>query len=227
MSVTLHSMDEIVQAKYLKAPTKYVSCLRGEYPVYNNNKYDSKPHNIFFSLFKSHCLRRGPKKAIFRIILNVMLLARNIGSANCLYVPEFVEITSIDVQCLCFPDGKWHRPDVLDSSYLFYIACLNYSSVWLNFYNHLLICFDRLCGQSSWLQIQSSRVRFPALPDFLISSGSETGSNMAPSICRVGTNFIDRKRSLSQHSSLCNRPWKPMGLWDVKDPTLSTQSAHS
>jgi hypothetical protein len=31
-------------------------------------------------------------------------------------------------------------------------------------------------GQSSWLQIQRSRVRFPALPAFLRSSGSGTGS---------------------------------------------------
>jgi hypothetical protein len=31
-------------------------------------------------------------------------------------------------------------------------------------------------GQSSWLQIQRSRVRFPAPPDFLRSSGSGTGS---------------------------------------------------
>jgi hypothetical protein len=31
-------------------------------------------------------------------------------------------------------------------------------------------------GQSSWLQIKSSRVRFPALPDFLRRSGSGTGS---------------------------------------------------
>ena len=30
--------------------------------------------------------------------------------------------------------------------------------------------------QSFWLQIQRSRVRFPALPDFLSSSGSGTGS---------------------------------------------------
>jgi hypothetical protein len=30
-------------------------------------------------------------------------------------------------------------------------------------------------GQSSWLQIQRSRIRFPALPDFQ-SSGSRTGS---------------------------------------------------
>jgi hypothetical protein len=31
-------------------------------------------------------------------------------------------------------------------------------------------------GQSSWLQIQKSQVRFPAPPDFLRSSGSWTGS---------------------------------------------------
>jgi hypothetical protein len=31
-------------------------------------------------------------------------------------------------------------------------------------------------GQSSWLQIQGSRFRFPALPDFLRNSGSGTGS---------------------------------------------------
>jgi hypothetical protein len=31
-------------------------------------------------------------------------------------------------------------------------------------------------GQISWLQIQRSRVRFPAVPDFLRSSGSGTGS---------------------------------------------------
>jgi hypothetical protein len=31
-------------------------------------------------------------------------------------------------------------------------------------------------GQSFWLQIQRSRVRFSALPDFLRSSGSGTGS---------------------------------------------------
>jgi hypothetical protein len=30
--------------------------------------------------------------------------------------------------------------------------------------------------QNSWIQIQRSRVRFPALPDFLRSSGSGTGS---------------------------------------------------
>jgi hypothetical protein len=32
------------------------------------------------------------------------------------------------------------------------------------------------CGQNSWLRIHRSRVRFPALPDFLTSSGSGMGS---------------------------------------------------
>jgi hypothetical protein len=31
-------------------------------------------------------------------------------------------------------------------------------------------------GHSSWVQVQRSRVRFPALPDFVSSSGSGTGS---------------------------------------------------
>jgi hypothetical protein len=35
-------------------------------------------------------------------------------------------------------------------------------------------------GQSSWLQTQKSRVRFPALPDFLSGSGSGTGSTQPP-----------------------------------------------
>jgi hypothetical protein len=35
------------------------------------------------------------------------------------------------------------------------------------------------CGENSWLQIQRSRVRFPALPDFLRSSGSGTGSTQS------------------------------------------------
>jgi hypothetical protein len=34
----------------------------------------------------------------------------------------------------------------------------------------------RSSGQSFWLQIQGSWVRFPALPDFLRSNGSGTGS---------------------------------------------------
>ena len=43
-------------------------------------------------------------------------------------------------------------------------------------YMLLLACCRCSSGQSLWLQIQRSRVRFPARPDFLSSSGSGTGS---------------------------------------------------
>jgi hypothetical protein len=48
-------------------------------------------------------------------------------------------------------------------------------------------------GQSSWPQIQRSRVRFPALPDFLRNSGSGTGSTQ-PREDNWGT--ISRKQRL-------------------------------
>ena len=40
-------------------------------------------------------------------------------------------------------------------------------------------------GQSFWLQIQRSRVRSPARPDFLSSSGSGTGSTQPREPCEV------------------------------------------
>ena len=51
-----------------------------------------------------------------------------------------------------------------------YITCKFYNVI----YNYLPPLWSS--GQSFWLQIQRSRVRFPALPDFLSSSGSGTGS---------------------------------------------------
>ena len=43
-----------------------------------------------------------------------------------------------------------------------------------DFSNTILGCLWS-SGQSFWLQIQRSRVRFPALPDFLSSKGLERG----------------------------------------------------
>ena len=51
-------------------------------------------------------------------------------------------------------------------------------------------------GQSFWLQIQRSRVRSPALPDFLSSSGSGTGSTQ-PHKVKL-TSYLNKKSSGSR-----------------------------
>ena len=55
---------------------------------------------------------------------------------------------------------------------------VRYITLFLKIFFVVLECWPPLwsSGQSYWLQIQRSRVRFPALPDFLSSSGSGTGS---------------------------------------------------
>jgi hypothetical protein len=62
---------------------------------------------------------------------------------------------------------------------------------------------ERLCGQ-----IQRSRVRLPALPDVLRSSGFGTESTqpreLHPLSEKVGTNFADKRRSLCWYSLLAH-----------------------
>ena len=52
-------------------------------------------------------------------------------------------------------------------------------------------------GQSFWLQIRRSRVRSPALPDFLSSSGSGTGSTQ-PREVNWGATWLNEKSSGSR-----------------------------
>ena len=51
-------------------------------------------------------------------------------------------------------------------------------------------------GQSFWLQIQRSRVRSPALPDFLSSSGSVTGSTQPREVTL--RSYLNKKSSGSR-----------------------------
>ena len=74
-------------------------------------------------------------------------------------------------------------------SQFFFISCARQPSVYCEYiyiyiYIHIpgvprikvsTLGFLWSSGQSFWLQIQRSRVRFPALPDFLSGSGSGTG----------------------------------------------------
>ena len=64
-------------------------------------------------------------------------------------------------------------------------------------------------GQSFWLQIQRSRVRFPALPDFLSSSGSRTGSTQ-PREVNWGATWIKSSGSGPENGDY--RPWGSVAL---------------
>jgi hypothetical protein len=64
-------------------------------------------------------------------------------------------------------------------------------------------------SQSLWLQIQRSQVRFPALPDFLRSSGSGTGSTQPR---EYNWSAAWRKSSGSGLENRDLRPWDSVAL---------------
>jgi hypothetical protein len=65
------------------------------------------------------------------------------------------------------------------------------------------------CSQSSWLQIHRARVRFPALPDFLWSRGSETGPL---SLVKIIEELLEWKSSGSWSRKPRLRPWGSVAL---------------
>jgi hypothetical protein len=87
------------------------------------------------------------------------------------YGIPFAQNWSLDIptftQCL----GRWCCSSFLQKQTVHvYWRVFKFSSVWPIFLPHIyfqshIVNTDRLCGQSSWLQIQRSRVRFLALPD--------------------------------------------------------------
>ena len=74
-------------------------------------------------------------------------------------------------------------------------------------------------GQSFWLQIQRSRVRFQALPDFLSISGSETGSTQ-PRELNWGATWIKKVAAPVQKTEINGRgdllPWPREPLYPQK-----------
>ena len=77
----------------------------------------------------------------------------------CVALSTGIALVSLDLSSMQFPIVGFHRSR-LDLGLL---CRLGGPPLWSS-------------GQSFWLQIQRSRVRFPALPDFLSSSWSGTGS---------------------------------------------------
>ena len=65
-------------------------------------------------------------------------------------------------------------------------------------------------GQSFWLQIQRSQVRSPALPDFLSSSGSGTGSTK-PREVKLRS-YLNKKVAAPGSENRDERPWGPVAL---------------
>ena len=80
----------------------------------------------------------------------------------------------------CVRTGDWKLDVVSDIKKLIYVN-LMFIGPCVVIYSYTTTNRPPLwsSGQSFWLQIQRSRVRFPALPDFLSSSGSGTGSTQA------------------------------------------------
>jgi hypothetical protein len=44
---------------------------------------------------------------------------------------------------------------------------------------------------------------------------------------RHATEYVSSTKLKKKQSYPCNRPWRPIGLWDVEAPTSSRQSAHT
>jgi hypothetical protein len=101
--------------------------------------------------------------------------------------------------------NQLHIFNIIFSSYILgcFTWCLPFGSSEYNIYLYEFYLGPPLwsSGQSSWLQIQILRVRFPELPDFLRSSGSGTRSTQ-PHDYNWGATWIESSGVGSRKSRL-------------------------
>jgi hypothetical protein len=109
-------------------------------------------------------------RALCGLVVRVPGCRTEMYCASCEVWTEFIYVMEKKVDRLCglvvrVPGYTTHVLCFLWGMNWIYICCVEESRppLWSS-------------GQSSWLQVQRSLVRFPALPDFLRSSGSGTGS---------------------------------------------------
>ena len=135
-----------------------------------------------------------------------LILNRNIQSFPTYCVPILctAALLFIDLFCMSLFLPRIHSVDIMTHSLVIvcYIVLTSKRLILLKWNSkYCLRCLGRYnsfvivhSGQSFWLQIQRSRVRFPALPDFLSSSGSETGSTQ-PREVNWGATWINSSGS--------------------------------
>ena len=134
-------------------------------PLYNSVLYNWMWISIFLRVWKYEYLNLAlHTRGVFLYNISPPIYTVKPGWEYLIFMPKYF--------------FRWHHPFVCVLS----IKC--YCTVWQiqPFRSYILglyqYCWPPLwsSGQSFWLQVQRSRVRFPALPDFLSSSGSGTGS---------------------------------------------------
>jgi hypothetical protein len=76
----------------------------------------------------------------------------------------------------------------------------------------------------TWMVSFAPRQLYPPPKSF---SGTHWIGILVGPVSRYGRCGVETISYLRRESNPSNRPWRPIGLWDVEDPTLSRQSVHS
>jgi hypothetical protein len=136
-------------------------------PVQNTKTYTDLHDTLWAWHWSQYCEAYSPVSEMTATRFSSLIRERNICIFHvCKSHPSFYSI--------CPTSARVQRPET-QSEHSFN-SNVKLQNIWSFTFTPSICSVDRLCGQSSWLQIQSSRVRFPALTNFLRISGSGTGS---------------------------------------------------